>query len=248
MLEIGIIICLTVILFLLLRHFPETGESHKLKDTLTKKDSKMFNFFSKLKKDKTQEAIMGEISKGQENIVTPVDISSAQKNYSEEDPQIATLLLQAEEALLQNDLRLAEESAIDILGKNKKCAQAYVIIGKVAFSRGSYADAKESYGVALRCNPDLAEGYFGLGELSLREENYSDAIEKLQKAVSINRGIAEWHAVLGRAYMEVRQYAKAAKSFKKAANLDIDTREYKDLATQAESKLRTHSSVFRSHK
>lgn len=207
----------------------------------------MFYFFSKIKKEKTEEAIIGEISKGQEKIVAPAEISTAKRSYLEEDSEVARLLLQAEDALVENDLRSAEEFAIEILGKNKKCAQAYVIMGKIAFSRGSYPDAKESYRVALRCNKELAEAYFGLGELGLREENYTVAIENLQKAVNINRSIAEWHSILGRAFMEVRQFAKAVKAFKKAANLDIDNKEYKDLASQAEAKLRTHSSVYRSH-
>jgi tetratricopeptide (TPR) repeat protein len=237
------------VFFLVLRHYPEAGGvvSSDLQKGVN------LGLWGKLKfggkeaadQDQSQKSIEEAIINGQDHIIAPAEVSNAQKKFYEEDPEIARLLLESKEALEQNDLRAAEERAIEAITKEKKCAQAYVVMGRIAYLRGSFDDARESYKTAIKCNRDLGEAYYGLGEIELQEENFTEAIDQFSKAVSLDRGNATWHAELGKAFMQIRQYSKAAKAFKKAANLDIDTREYKDLATEAENKLRTHSMEYR---
>lgn len=239
MLEIIIIFCLAAALFLLLRHYPDAKE---FKFPINKE--KFQAFLKRIKKPgnkKLQEdAITFEINRGQENVVSPREIEEISSNYGE-DPEIAELLFQAEKAFMENDLRVAEDKSLEAIGKNKRSAKAYLIIGNVALSRGQFSEAKEAYKTAKKCNPELGEIYFGLGQIDLRNENFAEATENLQKCIALEKGHADWYAELGKAYMEVRQYAKAAKVLKRATSLDIDNKEYRDLATQAEEKHKTHS-------
>lgn len=250
MLEVAIIVCLAISFFLVLRHFPETAEGAVAGEILNneRKVGFMSKFFERFKKAPKQENVAGiedAIAEGQKEVVNPSQINQAKMEYKETDPEVAKLLYESENAFLQNDLREAEDLAIEAIGKDKKCAQAYVIIGRVAFSRGSFADAKESYDTALKCDKENAEAYFGLGMVKLRDGNLSDGVEYLQKAVTIDRGNAEWYFELGKAFMEVRQFAKAAKALKRAASLDMENKEYKELASEAEDKQRTHSGIYR---
>lgn len=232
-----------MILFLILRNYPRSGEEIKSKSG----ERKVWKFWKKMFQARSTDlsAIQREIEKDQEKILSPKDIEMAGKKFMEDDPEITKILIDAEKSLEENDMRGAEEHAISALAKEKKCTDAYVVLGRIAYHRGEFEDAKEAYKTALKCNPEFAEAYFGIGLIDLKNENYSEAIDNLQKAINLNRGQADWWAELGKAYIEVRQFAKATKSFKKASSLDIDNKEYKQLASDAEDKQRSHATAFR---
>lgn len=244
-LEIIIVICLASALFLLLRHYPDAKD---FKFPINRE--KFSNFVGRFKgkrKNTVAENIAIEIEKNQEEVVSPVEIEEAVEVYKEENPETAEILFQAEKYYNENDLRTAEEKAIEAIGKNKRCSKAYIIIGDIAYSRGQFPEAKEAYKAAIKCNPSSGEAFFGLGEIEFRAENYTGAIDYLLKSVILEKGHADWYAELGKAHLEIRQFAKAAKALRRAASLDIDNKEYRELASQAEEKQRTHS-IYTRHK
>lgn len=246
MLEIAIIICLAVVLFLALKNYPKAAREAKeggQEEELTEKGLLGGLFNLNLKRENF-DAIKDEIAKGGERIVPPVEINKAKETYRQEDSEIVRMLCEADQAFLENDLRMAEEIAIQILMKEKKCAPAYVMIGKVAYHRGSFDDAREAYKTAIKCDRENGGAYFGMGQIDLRDENISKAIENFQKAVSFDRGKAEWYAELGEAYLQARQFAKAAKALKRASSLDVDNKEYRILASEAEDKQRAHAQAW----
>lgn len=250
MLEIGIIVCLAAVLFLVLHNFPKTAEneSDNTSDNIMVDEKKsvgfLKNIFKKKPKDISNE-IKEAVVSGQEKVIAPSQAEIVKEKYQESDPEIAQLLHEADIALEKSDLREAEDLAINAISKDKKCAPAYDIIGTVAMLRGSFDEAKQAYKTALKCNPELGSAYFGLGQICLRDENYTDAIENMQRSVVLDRSHADWYAELGKAYMEVRQFAKAAKALKRATSLDIDNKSYKELAAEAEEKQRAHASAYR---
>lgn len=242
--EIIIIICLGLALFLLLRHYPETGERNLTTES-RKKIKQVFSYFSRFKKEKKvrsfEKSIETVIDEGKGEIVAPAELEDATKKFHEPDPEIAEALLKAEQSLEIGELRDSEDKALEVVAKNKRSAFAYLVLGKVAFSRGQFEDAKDAFKTALKCDRGLAEAFYYLGRIDLRNENMTGAIDNLQKSIYAEKGHADWYAELGKAYMEVRQYAKAAKVLKRASSLDIDNKEYRDLASEAEDKQRTHS-------
>ncbi len=242
MLEIIIIICLAIALFLLLRHYPD---AHTLSGYFNSAKFKSFfaEFARGMQKSEVK-AIQAEIEKNN-NVVAPVEVEAAISNFKVDDPEDARMLHLANESFLANDLRDAEDKAIEVIGKDKRCAEAYLLIGKIAFTRGQFADAKEAFKTALKCDKELGEAYYGLGKVEVGNENLSGAIDNLQKAIILEKGNPDWYADLGKAYMQVRQYAKAAKVLKRAASLDIDNKEYRELASEAEDKQKTHSMYSR---
>jgi tetratricopeptide (TPR) repeat protein len=238
LLELVIIFSLGLALFLLLRHYPEAKGIAALLGKI-----KFKNPMSGMRKTshRALKSIEEEIAKNNPQIIAPIEIENAVSNYKEKNPELARLLHLADEAFLASDLREAEAKCLEVLANNKKSVQAYVIMGKIAFSRGEFDDAKSAFKTAIKCDAEAGEAYFYLGKIDLKGENFTGAIEYLQKSIFSEKGHADWYAELGKAYMEVRQYAKAAKVLKRATSLDIDSKEYRDLAADAEEKQRTHA-------
>ncbi len=242
MLEVVIILCLAGALFLLLKHYPDAKD---LKFPVNREALSQFIGKFKFKGKNIHREIAEEIARGQDEVISPKELEDAAINF-EEDPELARILVQADKLHAEGDLRGAEDKAVEAIGKNKKCAKAYSLIGNIASSRGQFTEASESYRAALKCNPDFAEAYFGLGSIELRQENYTEATELLAHSVALDKNHPDWYAELGRAYMEIRQYAKAAKALKRATSMDMDNKEYRDLADEAEEKQKTHTIFTRS--
>ena len=243
MLEILIIVFLGIALFLLLRHYPEARE---VKFSLSKIDFSRFKKFLSGKRTNRIEDILAPsvppsliVRNDEEESLTAKP--EMVKVFHEKNPILLSSLYKAEEAFIANDMRVAEEKALEAIGNDKHCAEAYAMIGKIAFFRGEFDDAREAYKAGLRCDRNLAEAYYGLGKIEMRDDNFSKAINNFEKAIGLEKGNAEWYFELGKAYTEIRQYAKAAKVLKKASSIDIDNKDYKTLAAEAEEKQRTHS-------
>lgn len=245
--EVSIIICLAIALFLVLRRYPEATERKRIRK-IKINTAKIFAFFHKFlvqNKERIMHEIKQEIIAKQPETLLVEEPEVEIDPYAELKPEIAKVLYEADEFLINNDLREAESRAIDAISKDKHCGHAYVIVARVALSRGEFDDAREALNVALKCDDQLAEAYLYLGRVCLRQENYQDALENTLGAVSLDRSNADWYAQLGEIYLGIRQFAKAAKAYKKAAAIDITNREYKDLASEAEEKQRAHASVSR---
>lgn len=241
MFEIVIIVCLALAIFLATKNFPQTKTHNK------GEGEEVFDFLQKIIKKDEQDikSIQDAIASGQDGIIAPSEIDEAKKRFMETDPEILKWLFEADEAMEKGDLREAEDRALQVIKKDLHCAQAYIVMGRVAQLRGVLDDAKEAYKTAIKCNPELADAYFGLGQILFREDNYSEAIDQLVRAVALDRNVPEWQGLLGKAYMQVRQFAKAAKALKRASQLDMDNKEYRELALEAEEKQRSHSQAFR---
>ena len=256
MLEIAIIITIAIALFLLLRNYSKTkdavvlDDAYKSKDDAykSKKESKMFKFWQKYilrKKQHEEQEIIDALRSGQSGIVSPKEIEQAQDSFDAADPEVAKLLVEANDAFRANDFKIVEEKSIEAIAKDKHCDQAYAFVAKVAIERKDYSDAEEACKTALQINQDNALAHSILGDIYLSKERYTEAIIEFQRAVNLDRNNALWQAGLGKAYMQVRQFSKAAKALKRASSLDIDSKEYRELAFEAEEKQRAHAKAFR---
>ena len=250
MLEIAIIVTIAVALFILLRNYSKTKDAIVLDDVdKPKKESKMFRFWQKYvlrKKEHEEQEIINALKSGQAGIVSPKEIEEAQDSFDAADPEVAKLLVEANESLKDGDLKVAEEKSIEAISKDKHCDQAYAFIAKITAERKDYSDAEEACKTAIKINSNNALARSILGDIYLAKERYTEAITEFQKAVNLDRNSAECQAGLGKAYMQVRQFPKAAKALKRASSLDIDNKEYRALAFEAEEKQKAHARAFRS--
>lgn len=247
--EIAIIIVVGAIVFLLIRKYPSRGVEKRIFKSSKPRNKFKIPSFNKIfikKRHLEESEIIEALVADQDKVVSPRDIEIAKESYDADDPALAKLLFEADEAISENDYNLAEEKAIDAVAMDKHCDQAYAFIALVALKKGELENAKTAAETALKCSRQNAMSLAVLGEIYLTREKYSEAIDYLLKAVMLNRNNPVWYGLLGQAYLEVRQYAKSAKAFKRASSLDLDNKEYRRLASIAEEKQMSHSHVFRS--
>jgi len=85
--------------------------------------------------------------------------------------------------------------------------------------QGSYEQAAEHAGWALRCNPESADALSNLGVALIGLERYAEASDALGQAVALEPRVERHHYNLGRALAKAGRAAEAANAFQNAAQV-----------------------------
>ena len=216
MVEVIMIVCLAVILFILIRKFPATSEL--VEDTMPGTNTIM-------------EQIVPLVA------VVPEPVEVAAPKYPE---KISKLLEEAKQAVVENKQQQAEDKLIEVLQEDHHCADAYTLLGDIYFSRKRIEEAKESYRAAIHHDDDQAAAHFGLALICESEGRLNDAVTEILLATKIDLGNDLWYKKLADLYMDLRMYAKAEMAYRKAENLRPDYTHYKELAVAAGKKQLAH--------
>ncbi len=244
MLELGIIVTVALIVFLLLKNYPRVVATDGSKSDEKRPTMKILKNYFDRKREEKEKGIKEALSEGKSEIVSPKEVEDAKKAFGSSNPEVAKLLHEADEAMKEKKYKKAEDKSLEAIGLDKHADQAYAFIAAIAIEKKQYQDGEEALKIALKCNKDNGLAHASFGGLCYAQEKYNDAIIHFQKAVNLDRNEASWQAGLGKSYLMVRQFAKAAKALKRAATLNIDNKEYKQLAMEAEGKLRDHKTVM----
>jgi Flp pilus assembly protein TadD len=232
-LEIGILLLIAAIFTFLAIRFPKTKDFDFKKPKHVNGDSVVNEAKKILSKRRQKEAEEFPQDKIEQEVSDELD------KY---DKELSELLKLARDKIQDGKYSTAEGLLVDAIYKDNKCAWAYEQLGVIYLSIGkNLSDAKESFRMAIKLNPESAESWFGLGKILFSDGQLNNAIEHFQKATTISRNNPEYQAELGRAYLEIRQFGKASKALKRASSLDISNQNYKELASLAEDKHREHS-------
>lgn len=235
MLEIGILLTVAAIFIFLAVRFPKTKDFQFKKTSEVKNDKTIIEAKKILAERQNREPDYSHVPEKQ------IEINDDLDSY---EPELSALLKLARDKIENGKYTTAEGLLVDAICKDSKCAWAYEQLGVIYLTIGkNISDAKESFAMAIKLNPEGAESWFGLGKILLSEGQTNNAIDHLQKATMIDRNNSEYQAELGKAYLEIRQFGKASKALKRAASLDISNPDYKQLASIAEDKHREHSRV-----
>jgi tetratricopeptide (TPR) repeat protein len=210
------IVCLSVILFILIRKFPATSEfvEEKVPE-------------SPVLKEKISPIVVA--------VVEP-EFEVAPK-YSN---TIAELLNDAKLFMTDNKLQQAEDKLIEALQEDHHCADAYTLLGDIYYHRKRVDEATESYKAAIHNDDDQAVAHFGLAGIYESAGRLNDAAGEVLLATKIDSGNDLWYKKLADLYMDLRMYAKAEMAYRKAENLRPDYSHYKQLAVAAGKKQLAH--------
>ncbi len=122
---------------------------------------------------------------------------------------------QFEPALQHLEVALANVDALP----PSEASLAWMHRGMTLGALGRTQEAVESFGQAVRMNPQLAQAYFGMGT-ALRSLGMRDAAEKaLEQAIAIDDSIAPAHLMLGMLLGERYQHEKALACYDRALAL-----------------------------
>jgi len=256
--EIIIILILAVLLYVLLKHWPETLEATKFQQLNVRKPQE-----EKVKhaQNKTGKSWLKSVGQVLQNIWSSIssafklsdkkiDVplnepdevpSTNQSNQPNEASEFESLLLQADMAQRKGSYDVAEKHLIKAATLEPKNPKVYSKIGILYLEQGeNWEEAEQSFRQALKHDHDNGFVHNNLGLVLYNQDKYSVACKEFEKAVSVDSSIASRHVNLGLAYMALRQFAKAESSYKRALKLDPNNEEYQDLVKEAGEKKKAH--------
>jgi len=218
MLEIGLIIVLSLIFFIVLRKMPakeEIVEAEKRKEILAIEEKRRKEILRTQKREEELENIKrGDIKKIEKKIL----------NYIEE-----------------RKLGKAERMLIKLAAYFPKKGEYLALLGEVYFRRKNYQDAAESYLEAIKREPENGFHYFNLGEVYYKLKEYKKAVAAFKKSLSFNNKIAKRHAGLGNSLLKLGRYKQAEKSLQSALQLEPNNEAYKDAINRLRMELKSRT-------
>ena len=123
-------------------------------------------------------------------------------------------------ALKMNDIKLAEQLALQILEADQEDASAYILIGNVYTAKGEINRAIQSYQRSIELYPNNPEGYNNIGLIYRKEGNLPAALNALHKAFSLAPDRADISYNLGNICRAQGKNKEAVGYFKKAVEID----------------------------
>ncbi len=254
--EIIIIVVLAILLYILLKHWPETLEATKFQQLNARKPQEESEQKPKRdgrgKKDKVNiwQLVVTSVTKVYESVVSVFGLNGKKKeipltgddySVSEESSEFDNLLLKAEMAQRKGSYDIAEKHLLKAATLEPKDPKVYSKIGILYLEQGeNWEDAEKSFRQALKYDKNNGFVHNNLGLVMYYQDKFSAARKEFEKAVSVDNSIASRHINLGLAYMSLRQFVKAESSYKRALKLDTNNEEYEDLVKEAGEKRKTH--------
>jgi len=211
------VICLAVILFILIRRFPDTAKLPTITQ-LKPVESEVND--SEIKEEK-------KLVSEKENVLS----------YS---PEINNLIETARKLTADNKHQQAEDKLIEAIQLDIRCALAYSMLGDIYLHRKKNTEAGEAYRAAIHHDPKEPFAHYGLSLILEEAGRYNDAVAQLLLATRISDNNDTWYKKLGDLYINLRMFSKASMAYNKAAYLRPDYGHYKELALASQKKQQEH--------
>ena len=115
----------------------------------------------------------------------------------------------------------------EIIDKNNKYIQAYILKAKIALDNGEITLADELASVAMKLDINMPEIHLIKGIVSYFSQNYEKALENFKTAVSIKPDFEVSYAWVAKTYFMLEDYQDAYSYYKEAADLNMSNAEYR---------------------
>lgn len=253
-----ILLSLAVIIFVIIRKFPqlslldvdsipEVKMERKKEEILRKKvEDKMAGFGKRQEKfwrpifQKLKEAqlvfrkYVGRVQK----IVLDSErkLKKQRTTTSEARVEAVTLLKEASVAVGQNDLELAEKKYIEAIRLNPKSQDAYFGLGGVYLEKGELDDAEEAFTYLTRLNSQHDGGLVKLAEIAEERGNIEKAIEYYEKSLLVEDGKATRFIKIAELMLSIDKVDTAQEAVKQAVELEPQNPKYLDMLVEVSIK------------
>lgn len=141
---------------------------------------------------------------------------------------LATLLKDAETALLQQSFQAAEQKYIEVIRLSPRNVEAYRGLARVYFEKQQFAEAEELYLFILKLDGQDVRALNRLGMIAVMREKWQDAVRYFKRVVELDPKIAIRHYDLGVAYHALGKSLDALRSFERAVALEELNPKYLD--------------------
>ncbi len=136
------------------------------------------------------------------------------------DIKVRDKLTEAQEAVVENKLSLAESCYLNVIKMDPQSFDAYMGLGMVYEKMEEWDQARETYGYITKHWPQSDQGFAQLAFVEEQTGNLEDAKDHFLHALSINNKVALHHFGLAELYMRLNEKEKALSSLQKAQALE----------------------------
>ncbi|MEW6774954.1 MAG: tetratricopeptide repeat protein, partial [Bdellovibrionota bacterium] len=137
------------------------------------------------------------------------------------DPGSTQLLLKiAQTKLALRDPAGAEKAAKQIFQIDSENFEAHLLLGKIYYATGREAESIESFGRAVKANPDNLEALLFYGTLLAENMYLDEAVEVLTHVLEINPDVDIVHFSLGKIYQEQGKWDLAENHYRRTIELN----------------------------
>lgn len=263
--EIVTVVILSILLWVLLRHWPETEEPAPRQQLNTKKPLEEHETPPVKKNNNGWSAKIGQVLKqgynsvldwyehlGQNRAAKKVATTSNEESPSiapqaaaETTPQVSTdsalLIAKAEVAQRKGDYERAEKLLVKAASLDPKNPKIYSKLGIIYLEQGeNFDEAEQSFRQALKYDTNNGYVHNNLGLVLYYQDKFSAAAEEFEFSINQDDQVASRHINLGLAYSSLRQFVKAETSYKRALKFDPNNEEYQALAKEAARRRQAH--------
>lgn len=244
-----IILSLAVIIFIIIRKFPQLSlldienipevQEEKKKDEILKKKvaekakvsgekrKNLFQpFIQKLKEIQLDfRKYVGRIERA---VLEKEQEELAAKPAAERRKDLKKLLDQGDHALEQEDLDTAEQKYITAVRLDPKSSSAYFGLGKVYFEQGQLDEAVETFEFLLQIDKGNDKAMIKLAEIAEKKGDIKTAVDYYQKALLINDSNAADFIKLAELLKKIDQNETALEAVSQAVDLEPQNPKYLD--------------------
>ncbi len=258
--EIIVIVVLAGLLWLLLRHWPETegvvkqqvntrkpleehstpakkeGVTTRVWQLLRKWWATLLDWFESIRQKNANK--VHQPTDPEKQGAKLVTNSSA---VSEPQTESELLLAKAEVAQRKGDYAKAEQYLVKAASLDPKNPKIYSKLGIVYLEQGeNWDEAEQSFRQALKYEPQNGYVHNNLGLVLYYQDKFTAAAKEFELSINQDDKVASRHINLGLAYSSLRQFAKAESCYKRALKLDPNNSEYQELAKEAGLRKKNH--------
>lgn len=130
--------------------------------------------------------------------------------------KLAASIVRADRSLEKRDLDAAEQEAQSVLAVDRRCPQAYYLLGQIACMRGDAESAERHYRRAIQLDQGVGCFHHSLANLLQDRGNAADAIDSYRRALRLTAKSAEVWNDLGTAYFSKGEPEQAADCYRNA--------------------------------
>ncbi|OGH72306.1 MAG: hypothetical protein A2921_02530 [Candidatus Magasanikbacteria bacterium RIFCSPLOWO2_01_FULL_43_20b] len=147
-----------------------------------------------------------------------------------------TLLKEAEVAVEQKDWELAEKKYIEAIRLDPKSQDAYFGLGNAYLEKSELEDAEEAFTYLTRLNPQHDGGLVKLAEIAEERGNIEKAIEYYEKSLMVEDSKATRFIKIAELMLSIDKFDTAQEAVKQAVELEPQNPKYLDMLVEVSIK------------
>lgn len=142
------------------------------------------------------------------------------RQQTKKKEKVKSVIEQAQELIDFNETKEATQLLKDYLKKNKKSADAYRLLGTIAFNAYDYDNCITNFEKSFACGTKDFDSYFMVAQACMNIQKENEALKYYKKASQINKEDTFVKLAIADIYCKQADYSNAEKTYKEILKKD----------------------------